>query len=218
MPACLSRAPVTRPANPPADERDGHLVGDGFAFDRARRGVVEVMRERSDRLDVLLIAVVAQPLVPLDAVALVDRWDVWGVRARRWCSQLGRYRCRRRGPPPWRSRVVDRRPPLGEPPHEVARCCTGRSGDRDQRAGAFVVVRDPTSDQQRSVGVIGRDRRRDRGQDLAASDRCLIGDRERLVDVVCCDRRRDIALARRTEVWRLQNLAVPGIPSRRAWR
>ena len=73
MPACFSRAPVTRPAKPAADERDLDLVGQGLALDRRDVRIVDVVGEPPGGLDVLLVAVGPQALVALGSVAAAQR-------------------------------------------------------------------------------------------------------------------------------------------------
>ena len=61
------------PGEPAADERDRHLVGQRVALDARRCRVLEVVGELADGLDVLLVAVGAQPLVTLRGVLLPQR-------------------------------------------------------------------------------------------------------------------------------------------------
>ena len=68
MPACFSRAPVHKPGEAAADERDRHLVEARLALDPLDVGIVEEVGEAAGRLEVLVVAVGPQPLVALLAV------------------------------------------------------------------------------------------------------------------------------------------------------
>ena len=81
MPACFSRAPVTSPANPPPMNATVTSSVNGSRGVGATYGIVEEVREPAGRLEVLVVAVVAQPLVALGPVArCAGRRGRWSSR------------------------------------------------------------------------------------------------------------------------------------------
>ena len=72
----LQRGAGDQTGEPAADEGDGDLVEQRLPLDRLDVGVVEVVGEHAHWLDVLVVAVVAEPLVALVAVLAVERLPV----------------------------------------------------------------------------------------------------------------------------------------------
>jgi len=56
-PACTERGRGGQPGEPASYEGEGDVVGQRFAGDGLDVGVVEIVSERADRLDVLIVAV-----------------------------------------------------------------------------------------------------------------------------------------------------------------
>ncbi len=65
-----------------ADDGDPHIVGQGWAIDRLRVGVLQVGFERTRHLDVLIVAVPPDPLVAFEPVLLAQRVGVEFRRSR----------------------------------------------------------------------------------------------------------------------------------------
>ena len=88
--------PGDQAGEPAADAYDGPVIGPRRPFGPRRVGIVEIVREFAGKAEVLVVAVRAEPLVPLFGVPAAQRVGVDAAGPRR---TLGRHpRLRRMGP------------------------------------------------------------------------------------------------------------------------